>query len=427
MSHLDRSKRMMEAGMEYLFGATPYIDPILSYGKGSCVWDVDGNRYLDMNAGQFCMTFGHSYKPFIDRITEQMTEIYHSNTSALSDGIFEASKLMAEINQYNVSKTLFLSTGSEANEAAIRYAKFYTGRNGVASVDKGYHGLTLASQSSTMAGKWSLPKVDGTFSVKTPVYIHSEEKVDEEIFVSDCIKELKHLFNTVGDQLSCFIIEPIIGVGGMAKIPARYLKELRKQCDEYGTVLILDECQCGFGRSGEWFAYQVDGIIPDMVTTAKAMANGLPVSGLTMRKEIAERVEGRLTHFSSHQNDSLAAACVIFVINEIKNRNLLSGNKKKGALLLDAISEVCGMTEGLSNPRGWGLMCGFDIDDTLISDYRQVSGQLREALLKNGALVQAVRQGRTFRVMPSYCITEAEIVEFKELFERSVKEIFSSK
>lgn len=422
---LDKSRQMMEEGMEYLFKATPYIDPILSYGEGSHVWDMDGNRYLDMNAGQFCMTFGHAYKPFIDKMTQQMMCIYHSNTSALSDGIFEASKLMAEINGYNVSKTLFLSTGSEANEAAIRYAKFYTGRNGVASIDKGYHGLTLASQSSTMAGRWSLPKVEGTYSVKTPVYIHSEGNTDEKTFLSNCIEELRHLFRTVGDQLSSFIIEPIIGVGGMAKIPGTYLKELRKQCDKYGVMLIMDECQCGFGRSGEWFVYQMDNVIPDMVTTAKAMANGLPVSALTMRKDIAERIEGRMTHFSSHQNDSLTAAAVIFVINEIKSRELLSKNRQNGKILLDAISNVCDLTKCLINPRGWGLMCGFDIDDTVVSDYRKASCNLREALLKNGVLLQAIRQGRTFRVMPSYCITEAEIDEFKQIFEKSVKEIFS--
>lgn len=424
MRSLDKSRRMMEEGMEYLFRATPYIDPILSNGKGSYVWDVDGNRYLDMNAGQFCMTFGHGYKPFIDKITQQMTSIYHTNTSALSDGIFEASKLMAEINGYSVTKTLFLSTGSEANEAAIRYAKFYTGRNGVASIDKGYHGLTLASQSSTMAGRWSLPKVAETFSVKTPVYIHSEEKTGEEKFLSDCIEELRHLFKTVGDQLSSFIIEPIIGVGGMAKIPGLYLRELRKQCDEYGVMLIIDECQCGFGRSGEWFVYQMDDVIPDMVTTAKAMANGLPVSALTMRKDMAERIEGKLTHFSSHQNDSLTAAAVIFVINEIKNKELLNKNRQNGKILLDAISAACSSTKCLINPRGWGLMCGFDIDDTAVSDYRKISFDLRETLLKNGVLIQAIRQGRTFRVMPSYCITEDEIDEFKQIFEKSVKEIF---
>lgn len=424
MKYLAKSKYMMKDGMEYLFNATPCIKPILSHGRGSYVWDLDGNRYLDMNAGQFCMTFGHNYAPFIERISQQMSKIYHSNTAALSDGIFEAAKLMAEINDYNITKTLFLSTGSEANEAGIRYAKFYTGRNGVASIDKGYHGLTLASQSSTMAGKWSLPKVEGAVAVKTPIYIHSEMDMSEEEFLANCIKELDELFEKLGEQLSCFIIEPIIGVGGMAKIPTSYLSELRKQCDKYGVILIMDECQCGFGRSGEWFVYQEEKVIPDMVITAKAMANGLPVSALTMKKEIAEKIEGRLTHFSSHQNDSLSAAAVIYVINEIKSNKLLERNRCSGKILLEAISEVCSLSGCLSAPRGWGLMCGFDINDRFVRDYKEVSSALKNALLRNGVLIQAIRQGRTFRIMPSYYITGDEIAEFKQAFEKSVKEVF---
>lgn len=407
---------------KFLFEATGYAEPILCEGNGTVVKDIDGNEYLDLNAGQFCVTFGHNYAPFNEVVAEQLKKLYHTNTGTLTPEVFTAAEDMASINSGDLEKTIFLSTGSEANECALRFAKAYTKRNGVLGFDKGYHGLTLASQGSTMGGKWALPIVPQTFSTKTPDLYHKEISVSDEEYLKICIDDLENNFKNNGSLLAAVIMEPVVGVGGMIPIPKKYLKRVRELCTEYSVVLIFDECQCGFGRTGSWFAYQEADVIPDMVTTAKAMGMGLAVSAVTFSKRIAEKVEFGLTHFSSHQNDPISAAIVSFVINEINGKGLLDSNRKRGEVLLKAIQSACDESNGvLTNARGIGLMCAFDLNDAILEDYRVASKKFSKTMQENGVLVQAVRQGRTFRIMPNYYIKDSEIEHLRKALIESAK------
>ena len=417
------SEKLSEEGMKYLFNATPFVTPLMDHGEGSFVWDVDGNRYLDLNSGQFCLSFGHAYQPFIRAVCEQLNKIHHTNTSTLTPEVYEAAKAMAEIAGGDLKKTIFLSTGSEANECALRYSQFYTKRSGVLCIDQGYHGLTLGSQAVTMGGKWAMPSIPEFFAVSTPDHIHYGKGETKEEFVEAKIGELKTVFAEKGNSLAAMIIEPVIGVGGMVRMPDAYLKAARELCDEYGVVLIFDECQCGFARSGSWFVYQKANVYPDMVTTAKAMGMGLAVSAVTFSSRICEKIDGKLVHFSSHQNDPLSASVVKFVIEEIKNKGILETNKKNGAYLYSCLADVCDKVGFLINPRGEGLMCAFDIDETLTEDCRAFSGRYIEQLRQNGVLIQAIRQGRTFRIMPSYLTNKSEMDFLKDMLIKSAKEI----
>lgn len=423
MNSLNKSIAMKQKKGKYLFEATHFADPIIERGKGSLVWDVDGNQYYDLNAGQFCMSFGHGYEPFIECVTEQMKRIYHTNTSTLSPEVFIAAEKMASITDYKLTKTLFLSTGSEANECAMRYARFITGREGIVGFEQGYHGLTLGSQAITMGGQWARPHVQKVFSVMTPDYIHSDRSWNEDDFIDICISDLRNAFKEHGQDIAAVIMEPVVGVGGMVSLPHRYMREVRKLCNEYSSILIFDECQCGFGRSGDWFAYQQAGVLPDILVSAKAMGMGFAVSAVTFDENISKKIEGNLVHFSSHQNDPIAAAIVSFVIDEINNDDLLYSNQKKGEYLLNCIRNICSKTDAFCNPRGLGLMCAFDIDDNIIHDYRQYSARFIKALEKNGVLIQAIRQGRTFRVMPNYFITEDEIDYVENAIIKSIGDV----
>lgn len=413
----------MEEKRQFLFRATQYCDALIEKGKGSFVWDVTGKKYLDLNAGQFCLCFGHNYKAFNKVVQKQLKKIHHTNTATISPEFFEAAELMAKINDYNLTKTMFLSTGSEANEAALRYAKFFTKKNGILSIDKGYHGLTLASQGATMGGLWALPQVPLSYTVPTPDYIHSDKSLSESDFLASCITKLEECIHDHKDEIGAMIMEPVIGVGGMVKIPFDYLRTVRKLCDENHILLIFDECQCGFARSGSWFVYQQAGVIPDILVTAKAMGAGFAVSAITMKKEIADEIELKLTHFSSHQNDPLSAAITSFVIKEIEEKNIVNNNVLKGKYLLNVVEQICDSCENFINPRGIGLMTAFDIDDNSVPDFREFSGKFSKALQNEGVLIQAIRQGRTFRVMPNYLIKEQEIDFFKDACIRAYKRI----
>lgn len=423
MLNWDKSTKLNKEGMEFLFNATPYVTPLMDYGKGSFVWDIDGNRYLDLNSGQFCLCFGHAYKPFVDTVEKQLLKIYHTNTSTLSPEVYNAAKAMAQISGGDLKKTIFLSTGSEANECALRYAHFATKRNGVLCLDYGYHGLTLGSQGVTMGGKWAMPHINDFISISTPDYLHYGNGVTETEFLEKKIAELRKVFEENGEKLAAMIMEPVIGVGGMVRIPDQYLKEARTLCDKYGTLLIFDECQCGFGRSGEWFVYQQANIYPDILTTAKAMGMGMAVSAVTFSKKVTDIIDDKLVHFSSHQNDSLSSAIVSFVIDEIKKNNILENNKSNGSFLLDCIKDVCNHSKCLINARGVGLMCAFDIDDSIVEDYKTFSSELIGELRQNGVLIQAIRQGRTFRIMPSYLTNKDEMNFLKDTLIKSIMEV----
>lgn len=416
MNNYSKSIDLYEKGKKYLFEATSYAIPILEKGKGSYVWDVDGNKYLDLNAGQFCVSFGHAYIPFSELVKRKLDTLYHTNTSTLSPDILEAAEKMASTTGGQLSKTLFLSTGSEANECAIRYARFITGRDGIMCLDQGYHGLTLGSQHVTMGGRWALPGFEKTVPVLTPDPFHATG----EHILEEALDDLDTKFRMSGEECAAFILEPVVGVGGMFQIPPEYLKAVRRYCSQYGVLLICDECQSGFGRSGKWYAYEYAEIVPDIVVTAKAMGMGLAVSAVTFRESIAEQAEGKLTHFSSHQNDPLSAAVVGFVIDQINALHLLESNDRMGKCLLDALKAVCSQTEFLINPRGIGLMCGFDLNDAIITQYREFSRKFVYEMQNNGVLIQAIRQGRTFRVMPNYFITQEEIDVLSKAIEKTI-------
>ncbi len=354
-----------------------------------------------------------------------MEKIYHTNTSVLTSEVFVAAEKMASITREPLTKTIFLSTGSEANECALRYAKFITNRNGVIAIDKGYHGLTLASQAVTMGGQWVRPEISDVVFVGAPDFWHMDANGTECDFLDLRILELEQTFERFGKNTAAMILEPVVGVGGMYMIPTKYLKAVRQLCDEYKVLLIFDECQCGFGRSGEWFMYQQTNVIPDILVTAKAMGMGVAVSAVTFSEETAESIEGKIVHFSSHQNDPLSAAVVSFVIDEIRNNDLLERNKENGSYLLESLIEACSYTNMLCNPRGIGLMCAFDLNENIIPNYKEYSNLFIRIMQNNGVLIQAIRQGRTFRILPNYFVTKKDMDFLKEAIIKTVQEIQS--
>lgn len=422
MNH-DKSNKIMKEYQEYVFKATEFLEPIIERGEGSYVWDIDGNKYLDINSGQFCVVFGHTYKPFLDDVNRQMDKIIHTNTMTLTSEVLEAAKELASINDGDLKKSIFLSTGAEANECAIRYAKFITNKNKVISFSKGYHGLTLGTQSITMGGLWARPRVDGCIDVETPDLLYPSNNINSEEFYQLCIDDLLLKINQNKDEIAAIIVEPILGTAGIVIPPADYFKMLREICDENNILLIFDECQTGFGRTGKWFCYQHFGIIPDILVTAKAIGMGLPVSAVTFRQSVVEGFEGSITHFSSHQNDPLSASIVKFVIQHIRDNDMLSQINEKGQYLLTKLLELSKENRLIVNPRGMGLMMGFELPLDLVGNDRQLTFDLINQMQENGVLLQAVRRGATFRILPNYLITHEEIDFFIEMLRKTVNQI----
>lgn len=420
---LKQSKEIINKYTDYIFKAADFIEPIVDRGEGSYVWDVDGNKYLDINSGQFCVIFGHSYKPLIEEVTDQINKIYHTNTMTLTSEVLTAAKELGDINDLDLKKTIFLSTGSEANECAIRYAKFITGKNKIMSFNKGYHGLTVGMQSLTMGGVWARPRLEGSIHVEIPDIIYPPEGIDSEEFIDLCIQDLINKLECNRGEIAAVIVEPVLGTGGMIFPPTKYFKTLRQLCNRNDILLIFDECQTGFGRTGKWFCYQHYGIVPDILVTAKAIGMGFPVSAVTFRNDIVKDFEGKITHFSSHQNDPLGARITEFVIKHIKEKNILLKISNKGEYFLSKLREVAKENKLIRNPRGLGLMLAFDLPFELVGDGRDLTFKLINEMRREGVLLQSVRKGVTFRMLPSYMITIEEIDYFINALKKSLDRI----
>src|SRR5579884_3421348 len=276
---------------EYVLMAMPYADEVLVKGDGCTVVDADGKEILDLASGMFCCVLGHNHPKFIRRIVEQTEALLHTGTQFLSPPVLEAGFKLAEVAPGNLSKSIFLSTGTEANEFAIRLAKAYTGRTGIVGFSRGYYGTSLATKSISSLFKHelkdSLPIVGDSF--RLPVTEQCSRCFADAASKCDfpCLRSAD---DWIGDwsQIAAVIVEPILSAGGMLVPPPGYLAALKRLVASKGALLIVDEAQTGFGRTGKWFAIEHHGVQPDILTMSKSAGNGFPVAAVSTTSEIAD-------------------------------------------------------------------------------------------------------------------------------------------
>lgn len=407
----------------YILKIAPFRGPIITHGSGNDVWDVEGNKYLDMMSGQFCLAFGHSYAPFVKAMHEQMNELTHTNTLSLTKITLEAMKELASVTHPTLNKSILLSTGAEAVECALRYAKFAAGKNGIVSIRDGYHGLTLETQSISSGGQYAAPKTPETYSIETPDWDRKGDGMKKEEYYDMVLQKTEADLAQYEGTIAAFVAEPVISVGGMIYPDSYYFVGLKKLAEKHGALFIFDECQTGLGRAGSWFAYEDAGIIPDMLVLAKIAGNGMAVSAVVVSDDMAKQIEHKLIHFSSHQNDPFSAAALHFVITHMKQENTLTHIQTVGSYLVDALQTLAKTQPLIENPRGRGLMIGFDLPDELYSKQRNPGQELITEMEKRGVIIQAIRQGRTVRILPSFITTTAQVDTFIQALIQSLTAI----
>lgn len=389
-----------------------FTEEVMSRGEGSYVYDTEGKKYLDLNSGQFCVALGHSNEEVMSKIFEKAGKIVHTASNIYTDEVAECSnklnKLSGEMDAYSI----LLSTGSEAVEFCMRFSKFLKGRDGVVCFDRGYHGLTLGSQTITFGGKFAKPHIDNIATVPVPV---TEEEAEASA------EELGKLLAT--GQYASVILEPIVSVGGMLYPPEKWFSLLRKVCDDNDTLLIFDESQTGFGRTGEWFAYQTFHTVPDMVVLAKSVGLGFPVSVAMFRKELVPNETYRMSHYSSHQNDSFAAAIINTGIEYIEKHDVLAGVKARGDLFLEKLKALEEKNEHIKDARGHGLMLGCELYYEGVEDYRPLYAKLYDRMMKNGVIIQGTNGGHTLRFLPDYLLEEEDMDLAVETLDRVLNEL----
>ena len=399
----------------YLFPVLKFRPIVLTRGEGSYVWDADDNRYLDLNSGQYCAVLGHSNPGVAKLISKISKKLQDTDTGTISDEVLFAAKKMHDITPEMNSRVIFLSTGAEANECCLRYAKHIKEKNGVIAFDIGYHGLTHGTACYSMARARIRPPVELSFVTKAPLCYDDETLSRSEL--DRHIDDFKQIVKANAHNIAAAIFEPVISGGGLYFPPKYYFKAIKQICADHNVFLVFDECQTGMGRLGSWFYCQQLECIPDFIVCAKALGLGFPVSCVIANGHTVDNALFVMNHFSSHQNEPFAASIVSYAIDAITEMNLLEKNLTHGSALLDCLRDLSRQFDVVTHPRGRGLMCGFDLkcpDGVYSLDFGNLF--CRRAL-EFGLFLQHCNYGKTVRILPNYVIEQSEIDTFAKKME----------
>jgi len=365
-----------------LFDVYPVNDITITKAEGSYVWDDNGHQYLDMYGGHAVISIGHSQPHWVKRIKDQLQQVaFYSNSIKIplqQELAQKLGKLSAKVDYQ-----LFLcNSGAEANENALKLASFQTGRKLVVAFTKAFHGRTSLAVAATDNTTIIAP-VNETANV---VFLPFN---DEEAAAA--------FFRKNGSEVSSVIIEPIQGVGGINVAAPSFLKLLRGLCDQYGALLIADEVQCGYGRTGNFFAMDGAGVQADIYTMAKGMGNGFPVGGILIAPHVQSKHGMLGTTFGGNH---LACAAALAVLEIMEAESLMSNAASLGIYLQGELKKL----DGIENVRGAGLMIGFDVDESL--------KDLRKVLLSAHHIFTGEAKPAVIRLLPALNITRQQVDAF---------------
>ena len=369
-----------------LFDVFPLFDIEVVKGKGCHVWDKEGNEYLDLYGGHAVISVGHCHPAYVKAVTDQVNKLgFYSNSVINSLQQTLANKLGAACG-YDEYQLFLINSGAEANENALKLASYHNGKRRVIAFKHSFHGRTSAAVRVTDNPKYVAPINEGLDVTYIP--LNDAAAVEAELKKGD---------------VSSVIIEGIQGVGGIQVPTDEFMQSLRTLCTKHQTVLIVDEIQSGYGRSGKFFAHQYAGIRPDIITVAKGIANGFPM-GAVLISPIFKPVYGMLgTTFGGNH---LACAAAISVLDIMKEENLVENAKNVGDYLMEELRKIPGIKE----LRGRGLMIGLEFEEPI--------KEIRRKLLFEEKVFTGVAGTNTIRLLPPLCLTKEEAAEFITRFRR---------
>jgi 2,2-dialkylglycine decarboxylase (pyruvate) len=341
-----------------------FIPAIIERASGTYLYDNTGRAILDFTSGQMSALLGHSHPAIVETVSTSVATLDHLFSWMLSRPVLDLATALADTLPDPLSKAMFLSTGGESNEAAIKMAKLYTGGHEIVAFDQSYHGVTHVSGAATysVTRHGYGPVAPGNILIPTP---NAYRPMFERYGQHDWQRELDWAFDMVDRQsvgaLSAFIAEPILSTGGIIELPPGYLAALKRKCEERHMLLILDEAQTGLCRTGDWYAFQHDGVTPDMLTISKTLGGGLPVSAVITNEEIESVAHDRGFYFATtHVSDPMAAAVGLTVVNVLAAGGYDQVARRLGERLRTGLLDLQSRHENIGNVRGRGLLQGIE-------------------------------------------------------------------
>ena len=378
-----------------LFDVYPLFDVNIVKGQGCKVWDDKGQEYLDLYGGHAVISIGHSHPHYIEKVTTQLQQIGFYSNSVVNKLQAELAERLGKASGYDDYQLFLINSGAEANENALKLASFKTGNTRVLSCEMAFHGRTSLAVEVTNNPKIIAPINDNGHVTYLPLN-------DLPAWEAELQK----------GGVAAVILECIQGVGGIKMATPEFAQGLAAACKQYGAVLICDEIQCGYGRSGKFFAHQWLGIKPDIITVAKGIANGFPMGGVLISPEF-KPVYGQLgTTFGGNH---LACAAALAVLDVFEEENLVENAHEVGEYLIAQLKELQKTQPHIVDVRGRGLMIGIDLD----VPHKDV----RQPLIYHEHCFTGCAGQNILRLLPPLCLTKAEADDFIERLIRVLRKI----
>lgn len=367
-----------------LFDVYPLFDINIVKGLGCHVWDANGQEYLDLYGGHAVISIGHCHPHYIYKVNEQLTTLGFYSNSVQNNLQVELAERMGRVSGYDDYQLFLINSGAEANENALKLASFTNGRTRVLSAEKAFHGRTSLAVEAT-ANPSIIAPINANGHV-TYLPLNDLEAWEHEL--------------AKGDVCAC-IIECIQGVGGIRMATTEFAQGLAAACKKHGTVLIADEIQCGYGRSGMFFAHQWLGIRPDIITVAKGIANGFPMGAVLIAPQF-KPIYGQLgTTFGGNH---LACAAALAVLDVVESENLVDNARETGDYLMAQLKALQAEEPHITDVRGRGLMIGIELD--------MEQKPVRSRLVKEQHVFTGCSGANTLRLLPPLCFTREMADDF---------------
>jgi len=417
-------------------GAGAFSPELIESASGSFVTTVDGRRILDFTSGQMSAILGHSHPEIVRTVTAQIGRLDHLFSGMLSRPVIELAERLSATLPEPLRKVLLLTTGAEANEAAIRMAKLVTGKHEIVSFARSWHGMTYAAASATYsAGRRGYgPAAPGSLALPVPnAYRPDFITADGALAWQRQLDWGSGLVDaqSVGSLAAC-MIEPILSSGGIIDLPPGYLAALQQKCRERGMLLILDEAQTGLCRTGNWYAFQRDAVVPDILVLSKTLGAGLPLAALVTSPDIELAAHDReFLLFTTHVNDPLPAAVGDTVLRVLDEGTFDARAAERGAHLAAGLHKLAERHTVVGDVRGRGLLIGLEL--VLDRETKRSSDRLAalvtdrcRALGLHVNIVQLPGMGGVFRIAPPLTATEEELDLGLMILDQAIGDVVAS-
>lgn len=408
---------------------THLSDIVVERGEGCYLYDAEGNAYLDFTSGIGVTNTGHSHPKVVKAIQDQAAKLLHGQANIVfSRPLLELVEKLQTVVPEPLDSFFFSNSGAEAVEGAVKLARQATGRRNIIVFQGSFHGRTnqtmAMTTSKTVYRVGYQPLAAGVFVAPFPyAYRYGW---DEQTAVDFCLNELQLMLKsqTAPEETAAMIIEPVLGEGGYIPAPPAFMKGLRQICDHYGILLIFDEVQTGFGRTGKFFALEHSGVIPDILVMAKGLASGMPMSAIAAPAELMSRWATG-THGGTYGGNPVAAAAASATIDIILEENLLQNAEARGQQLRDALEEMQIRWPFLGDIRGWGLMTGLEIGVPGRGPDKDLATRIQAQCLDgNLLLLTCGTYGNVIRWIPPLTVSESQINDALLIMEEGFEEIF---